>query len=148
MRFDQLLVSASPGDAITNAAFQIRQLLRLVGPSEIYAKYIHTDLLDEVLVYDQYGRSPGRSPGSDVLLFHSSIGEPIVHAFVMERPERIVLVYHNISPSRPFLPFDPGFAGLLEGGRRELAEVRDRVTCALAVSEFNARELRDLGFPD
>lgn len=146
MRFDQILVTAAPGDAITAAALGIRRLLRLVGPSEIYARNIHPELLADVLPLEGYGQS-WRPPG-DVIIFHASIGEPSVHALVMERRERLILVYHNISPPAYFLPFDRRFAALLEEGRRALAEMRDRVSCALAVSEYNARELVELGFRD
>nr|MDP9441001.1 group 1 glycosyl transferase [Actinomycetota bacterium] len=146
MRLDQLLVTGAPGDAITTAALDIRRLLRSIGASEIYARNIHPELAGEVLPLEGYRAS--RRPSEDILIFHASIGEPKVHEFVMGRRERLVLVYHNISPSPPFVPFDPRFAGLLDEGRRELAELRDRVACALAVSEFNAGELVALGFAD
>jgi len=71
-----------------------------------------------------------------------------VFSFIRERPERVVLVYHNMSPSAPFEPWDPAFAGLLDGGRRELAAIRDRVTLALAPSRFSAQELVELGYRD
>ena len=40
MEIHQLLVSASPGDAVTDAAFGFRKLLRQVGPSDVFARYI------------------------------------------------------------------------------------------------------------
>ncbi|MBW3615267.1 MAG: group 1 glycosyl transferase, partial [Actinobacteria bacterium] len=146
MRFDQLVVTAAPGDAITTAAQEIRRVLREAGPSEIYAHNIHPDLAGEVLPLERYAESP--RTGQDTLVFHASIGEPAVHAFVMQRPERLVLVYHNISPAEAFVPFDARFAHLLEEGRRELAELRDRASLALAVSEYNAGELVALGFSE
>lgn len=146
MRLDQLLVTGAPGDAITTAALDIRRLLRSIGPSEIYARNIHPELVGEVLPLERYGERP--RPSEDVLIYHASIGEPQVHEFVMQCRQRLVLIYHNISPSPPFVPFDPRFAALLDEGRRELAELRDRVACALAVSEFNAAELVAIGFAD
>jgi len=148
MAIHQVLVAASPGDAITNSALELRSLLRRIGPSEVFARYIHPDLHHDVLALDSYDRPSADHSAGDLLLFHASIGEPAVFTFVSERPERIVLVYHNISPSEPFLPFDPAKAGLLEAGRQELASLRDRVVLALADSEFNAAELRDLGYRD
>ena len=68
--------------------------------------------------------------------------------FIAERPERLVLVYHNISPAEPFAPYDPGFAGLLEAGRLDLAILKDRVVLALCDSAFNAAELVALGYSD
>ena len=148
MQIHQVLVSASRGDAITNAALEIRGLLRQAGPSEIYARYFDPGLAHEVKPLDQYGRRRGSDPVNDVICYHASIGEPDVLSFIMERPERLVLVYHNISPPEPFLQYAPRFAGLLEAGRLELAELASRTQLALAASSYNAAELIDLGFAD
>jgi glycosyltransferase involved in cell wall biosynthesis len=148
MEINQVLVSASPGDAITNSAFELRSLLRRIGPSDIYARYIHEDLADEIFPLGDYVHWRSARPHDDLLLFHASIGEPELLAFLTERPERLVVVYHNISPSGPFLTYDPAFAGLLDGGRRELEVLADRAALALADSTFNAEELRAIGYRD
>lgn len=148
MQLHQLVVTARPGDAITNAALELRKLLRRVGPSEIYAKNIHPSLARDVQPLRAFVRRRSGAPRDDLLLFHASIGDPEVHSLVMSQPERLVLVYHNISPAEAFLDYDPGFAGMLEGGRRELAAMAERASMAIAVSEFNARELRELGYHD
>ena len=149
MQIHQVLVTASPGDAITNSAIELRDLLRKIGPSEVFARYIHPQVAGEVQSLDNYDRlRSSTNSAMDLLLFHASIGEPAVHSFISERPERLVLVYHNISPAAPFLPYDPAFAGLLEAGRRELAALRDRTVLALADSQYNADELVALGYRD
>lgn len=149
MQIHQVLVTASPGDAITNSALELRNLLRRVGPSDVFARYIHPDVADAVRPLDDYDRHrSSTNSANDLLLFHASIGEPKVFSFISERPERLVLVYHNISPPGPFLPYDPAFAGLLEAGRRELAALRDRTVLALADSQYNADELLALGYRD
>jgi glycosyltransferase involved in cell wall biosynthesis len=148
MEINQILVSASPGDAVTNAAFEIRELLRRVGRSEIYARYFHDDLQDDVFQLSDYARHHSARPHDDMLLFHASIGEPDVLAFLLDRPERLVVIYHNISPSAPFLTYAPAFAGLLDGGRRELQVLAPRVVLALADSAYNAEGLHDLGYAD
>jgi glycosyltransferase involved in cell wall biosynthesis len=144
MRIDQLLVSASPGDAVTNAAFELRALLRRRGSSDIYARYFDPALAGDVFPLDRYESDSDEN----VLCFHASIGEPDVMAFLRGRHERLMVVYHNISPSEPFRPYDARFAGLLDLGRQELAELADRAFLALAVSEYNAAELRALGYQD
>lgn len=148
MEIHQLLVSASAGDAITNAAFEVRAVLRKVCPSDIYARYFDARLSDEVLPMKSYDHRRSADPAGDLLIFHASIGEPGVASFLRDRPERLVLMYHNISPAEAFRPYDPAFAGLLDAGRRDLAELRDRVFMALADSAYNARELEDLGYRD
>ena len=149
MQIHQVLVTASPGDASTNSAIELRDLLRQVGPSEVFARYIHPDVADEIRRLDDYDRvRSSTNSASDLLLFHMSIGEPTVFSFIRERPERLVLIYHNISPAAPFMPYDPAFAGLLEEGRRELAALRDQAVLALADSQYNADELTALGYRD
>ena len=148
MQIDQVLVSASVGDAITNAAFELRAVLRKLGPSQIYARYYDPVLHGEVLPLDSYAHRPGGRPDVDIICFHASIGEPEVRSFLRGRSERLVLVYHNISPASAFRDHDPAFAALLDAGRDELVELAPRTGLALADSEYNAAELRQLGYRD
>lgn len=146
MSIHQLLVSASPGDAITNSSFEIRSLLRRVGPSEIFAHHRHPQLMDEVLRMTDYEEVTSGDPRK-LLIVHASIGEPEVHEFfVRNAAVPIVLVYHNISPAEYFRPHDRRYADLLETGRQELLWFRDKTIMALADSEFNAQDLREMGF--
>ena len=138
----QILVAASPGDAITNLALGTRRLLRRVGPSEIYAHYVAPELHDEVLLLGAYGPTHARN----LLIFHASMGQPEVHDFLTARAEPLVLVYHNVTPGRYFAPYDPMFADLLEVGRREVERLRPQVACAIAASHYNARELVEMGY--
>ena len=83
-----------------------------------------------------------------MLVYHASIGEPTVSAFLLSRPEPIVLVYHNITPAKYFEGIDDTFAELLVLGRLELESIRHRVTLAIADSHFNAAELEAIGYED
>lgn len=144
MRIDQVIVAAAPGDAITTQALEIARLVRARGqPSWIFARYIDPQLAGEVLALERY---PAPAGPADALLYHASIGEPAVTAFLQDRPEPLAIVYHNMSPAEPFAPYDPGFAARLVAGRRELASLRPRVRLALAVSAFNAADLAGLGY--
>ena len=150
MRFDQIVVTAAPGDATTGSAMEIRTLLRSVGPSEIFAHHIHPDLEDDILPLEELSRinPETRNARDDVIIFHGSIGAPEVFSFLLGRPERLVLVYHNISPAEAYLAYDPAFAGLLESGRRDIARMAGRVGMALTPSHFNANELISMGYRD
>ncbi|MGH8997990.1 MAG: glycosyltransferase [Acidimicrobiia bacterium] len=143
MAVDQVVASASPGDAVTNAAFALRGLLRGLGPSELFAHHVDPRLAGEVHHLSEY-----RGGRGDIVVYHASVGEPAVTAFLLERPQDLVLVYHNITPARYFAGIDPGFARLLAAGRAELALLRDRVALALALSAYNAADLAALGYPD
>lgn len=145
MDIHQIIVSASPGDAVTSTALALQQLLRRVCPSAVYARYVDPRLHREVLPLTAF--DPVAEP-DDLLIYHLSIGEPEIIRFLLGRPERLVLLYHNITPADYFLGLDPGFAALLAGGRAELEVLRSRTDSALAVSSFNARELEELGYRD
>jgi L-malate glycosyltransferase len=140
----QILAAASPGDAITNAALEYREVLRRIGPSEVFARHIAPSSAGEVRPLSDY-----RACGSQgVLVYHASIGEPTVEAFLRSRREPIVLVYHNITPAKYFEDLDETFAELLVLGRSELETIRPRVARAIAASRFNAAELEAIGYQD
>jgi glycosyltransferase involved in cell wall biosynthesis len=145
MKIHQIVVSASPGDAVTNAALGFQPVLQRVGPSSVFARYVDPRLDGKVFPLAVY--EPGASP-EDLLVYHVSIGEPDVVEFLLGRPERLVLVYHNITPAEHFAAVDPAFARLLARGRGELELLRHRAALALAVSAYNARELEAMGFED
>jgi len=140
----QVLAAASPGDAITNMAFAMQRVLRQVGPSYIYARFFDPSLIGRVRDLSEYKPRHGRN----VLVFHASIGEPAVHAFLARRNEPIVLVYHNVTPGRYYEPYDARFAELLELGRAEVELLRPQVVQAVADSAYNARELEAIGYTD
>jgi L-malate glycosyltransferase len=139
----QVLVGATYGDAVTNAALEIRESLRLVGPSEVFAHYRDPQIAGEVRPLHEY-----TGPPHGILVYHSSIGDPAVSTFLLGRREPIVLVYHNITPPSYFRGLDDRFADLLTLGRRDLRELRHRTRLAIAASEFNARDLETMGFDD
>jgi len=144
----QVVVSAAPGDAVTDAALDLRGVLRRVGPSEVFARSVDESLAGEVLPLAGYAARAGAALGRNVLVYHASVGDPEVCSFLLERPEKLVLMYHNIPPAEYFLEVDPAFAALLADGRVELAALRPRVRLALAVSEYNAADLKALGYDD
>jgi L-malate glycosyltransferase len=144
MAVHQLLVGASPGDAVTAAALGLRPLLRRIGPSDIFANYIEPELAGDVLSLPELAARPAQ-PG-DVLVYHASIGEPDVLALLLERREPLILVFHNFTPASYFARIDPYLAARLASGRVEMATLAGRVDLALAVSTFNATELAALGY--
>jgi len=150
MRIDQVLVSASPGDAITDFTFELQRLLLAAGVerSEVFARYYAPEVARLVRPLAEYPARAGGDVDHDALVFHASIGEPEVAAAVAARAERLIVVYHNISPADAFRPYDTAFAEKLDEGRREVARLQPRAARALAVSEFNAAELREYGYRD
>ena len=148
MEIHQILVSASPADAVTDSALRLRALLRRVGPSEIYSLHVHPDVAHEVHRLWHYPSPQERGGERNLLVFHASIGEPQVLSFLLDQDDRLVVVYHNITPASYFESLDPTFAGLLDAGRSELRFLADKVELALGDSQYNAAELVAMGFPD
>jgi glycosyltransferase involved in cell wall biosynthesis len=141
----QVVVSASLGDAITNFALELRALLRQRAPSELFAVHSDPALLHNVHLLGRYDDFV--VPG-DTIVYHASIGNRRVTELLLSRPERLVLVYHNVSPATSFEPYEPAFAGLLAAARTEVAQLRPRVAAAVAVSQYNAADLLSLGYDD
>ena len=140
---DQLVVGAAPGDAVTRNAVLVRDALRSLGPSELYANFIEPGVPGGVRHLSELRSRPNRSRP---LVFHASIGCWPVLNEIEALESDLFLVYHNISPAEPFARFAPEVADDLLRGRWELDRLRDRVRLAVAVSDFNAAELRGLGY--
>ncbi|MDQ6840131.1 MAG: glycosyltransferase [Actinomycetota bacterium] len=147
MRFTQVLVGAAPGDAVTRCALEIDRMVAPVADTAIRARYIDPAVSAVIVPLDAPEHGPPASD-DDVVVLHVSIGEPDVSRWLGDRPERLAVVYHNISPAASFEDHDPAFADLLRLGRAELPTLAGRSELTLADSEFNATELRHVGFAD
>ena len=140
----QVVIGASTRDAITNMSLALRQAIRRrITDSNVYA-YLGGDhtITDEVIHMD----AMPLGTDEDVVVYHSSFGQPGLTPKLLERPERLVLVYHNITPWQYYENVDIEFASGLKWGREELAMLRDKVAAAFAVSEFNAHDLVQYGY--
>ncbi len=136
----QFLPACSPGDGIGNGALYTRRLLRERGlHAEIFALSIHPALADEVWPFHAY-----TGAADQVLLIHHGHGNPVEEQ-LRRLPDRKILVYHNITPSRFFAADDP-IQSDLALGRAQLERWREWLTGAIGDSEHNADELRQAGY--
>ncbi len=137
----------APWDAISNHVLQEQQVLHRMGiRCEIFAdmRFVHEDLRSMVhpaTRWDDVAR-----PGDLALLHYSIASESIDH--VLERADRSAIGYHNITPAELLWEWTPGLARVCAMGRRRLGELADQVDASSADSDYNARELTELGFPD
>jgi glycosyltransferase involved in cell wall biosynthesis len=137
------LAALSYGDAISNEALAIQRHLREAGfASDIFAEGIHPRMARRARPLWEYEQV---SSAATVCLFHFSIGSA-ASRLIHRAPDRLVCVYHNITPGEWFLGFHPHLAGLCYHGRRELAAFAARTELGLADSEFNRRELEQAGY--
>jgi L-malate glycosyltransferase len=139
LRVHQLLSGAGPVDAVTNQAHAYRRLFTRWG----WGGADHAVHIDP--------RSNGVAPlerldpaADDVLLFHYSAYAPRL-AQQLERPQRKLLVSHNITPAEWFWRHEPMTAVQCAIGREQLPRFARGVDLAAGVSAFNAAELKDAG---
>jgi glycosyltransferase involved in cell wall biosynthesis len=142
-RVHQLLAALAYGDAIGNEALAIQRHLRAAGlQSDIFAEHVHPRMATRARPLSDYALV---SSPETVCLFHFSIGSAAAR-LAFHAPDRLVAIYHNITPAEWFLGFHPHLAGLCYHGRRELAAFALRTELALGDSEYNRRELEAAGF--
>ena len=142
-RVHQLLAALAYGDAISNEALAIQRHLRAAGfESDIFAEHVHPRMAHLARPLTDYGEV---SSPETVCLFHFSIGSAAAR-LIHGAPDRLVSIYHNITPAEWFVDFHPHLAGLCYHGRRELAAFAARTELALGDSEYNRRELEAAGY--
>jgi glycosyltransferase involved in cell wall biosynthesis len=82
---------------------------------------------------------------SDITLLHFAAPSPLTQALI-DLQSKKAIIYHNITPAEFFSGFSPEMVRLCRLGRLELESLQPHVDLSLADSEFNRRELEDLGF--
>lgn len=140
----QVLATLGYGDAIGHEVLGIQRVLRSAGyDSEIFVETADPRLED--LTHDYRDLIDASHP-DNLLLHHFSIGSRASRiAFAL--PDRMALVYHNITPPEYFVGVHEQLVELCWKGRRELTAYIPRCDLALGDSEFNRQELESLGFP-
>ena len=142
---DQVLVGAARNDAITGMALEIRSELAERFESKIYCH--HPLELSFPDFFKQLTEITDGSP-DDVLIYHLSFGIPVMTELLLARPEKLVIVYHNVTPAKYYEELLPQFAEALAYGKSEASQLKKRVSLAIADSEFNAHELESYGYQD
>ena len=90
-------------------------------------------------------RFRAKNSGAKIIIYQAVTGSSLVEK-ILKSEAKLVVNYHNITPSRYFDQWSPDLASDLRRGRRQLIELSDRASFAIADSEYNAGELRALGF--
>ncbi|MBN1521669.1 MAG: glycosyltransferase [Candidatus Aureabacteria bacterium] len=142
----QMLSGAVAGDAITNYALEIKEILQSTGiHSEIFCPYQHTAPELKKIILPASEHLPDILKKDPILLYHFSIGSEMTEYFIHAKGKR-VLCYHNITPEKYFRFISDHRANVLQEGRKELARLKNITDIALAVSHFNAKEMEEIGY--
>lgn len=140
----QVLATLGYGDAIGHEVLGIQRVLRAAGyESDIFVETADPRL--EQLTRD-YRELVDASHVDNLLLHHFSIGSKASRtAYAI--PDRMALIYHNITPPEYFAAVHRTLARQCFRGRREIHAYVDRCDLAMGDSEFNRQDLEQLGFP-
>ena len=144
IRIHQVLATLGYGDAIGHEVLGIQRVLRSAGyESEIFVETADYRLEPQTRDYREL---VDVSRPDNLLLHHFSLGSKASRtAYAM--PDRMALIYHNITPPEYFVGVHRTLARQTFRGRRELQAYADRCDLALGDSEFNRQDLETLGFP-
>jgi glycosyltransferase involved in cell wall biosynthesis len=140
----QVLATLGYGDAIGHEVLGIQRVLRAAGyDSDIFVEAADHRL--EALTRD-YRELIDASHRDNLLLHHFSIGSK-ASRIAYALPDRMALIYHNITPPEYFAGVHRILARECYQGRREIHAYTERCDLALGDSEFNRQDLESLGFP-
>lgn len=138
----QLVSSLSYGDAIGNDVLAIDQYLREKGYETKILAFIIDDRVSRYAEYFQ----PKMIFKHDIVIYHKACGEPLTEQFNMLLCKKIML-YHNITPSEFFKPYDRLQAWRLKQGRQQVIDMIPYLDYAWADSLYNLQELLVAGMP-
>ena len=142
-RVHQVLSGAGPVDAVTTQALEYRRAFcnwDIAGG--LYAAAVEPAMRSQVESLARLAPDP-----DDLLLFHYSAYAPRLEP-LLARPQRKLLVYHNVTPAEWLWEHQPHVATLCALGRDHLPRWAQAVDVAAAVSKYNAAELRKAGASD
>ncbi|EKD27424.1 MAG: hypothetical protein ACD_79C00727G0003 [uncultured bacterium] len=143
----QILAGASVGDAITNFSFEIQRILIKNGfssiifaPKEHISKeYIASGKVKYIEELEKIHFT------DDIILYHYSIGSK-ASLFYENCSLKKMICYHNITPAKYFKNISSKQYEVLENGRKQLGTLASITDVALAVSEYNRKELEGMNF--
>ncbi|KRE51056.1 glycosyltransferase family 4 protein [Paenibacillus sp. Soil724D2] len=139
MRVFQLLDALDYGDAVSNHAIEINNMLIEMGIfTKIYSIYAHQKV-------DTFRESINeiKVKKDDVIIFHFSGKSSLLNKINRLRCKK-VLIYHNITPHHYFEGMEPHYTQCLDG-RMQLEELVGMFDLYLGDSQFNVSELLNLG---
>lgn len=135
IRIDQVLPSFAPRDAIGFHTLEMQKLIRSLGvESEIYADEIKEGMGDFARPLKALLRQ--RSSLDRHIIYQTSTGSQIAR-YLSEREEPILINYHNITPKEILGRWDTGVGIVVGAGIKQLSMLKEKISGAISVSEYN-----------
>ena len=142
LRVHIMTAGLTPGDAVSNYAFNLANLFRKWGAAAtVYADAIAPQLQTAAQLSRTY-----RPTGQDLLWFHYSIWADNVQA-ALDSPDIKIMDYHGICPPRLFAGQNPHLEYLCQHGLDMLPSLAGRFDQYVLHSEDSRQILLGHGFP-
>lgn len=139
MNIHQVMDALDYGDAVSNHAVNLRELLLEMGyNSGIYSKYVHNNRKQLFNPVDKL-----KVNNEDIILFHFSGKSEIVQKIIDMKCKKL-LVYHNVTPAHFFEKIG-NFYKYCNEGLKQLKNITHSFDGFIADSEFNKNDLNKMG---
>ena len=134
MEIHQLLTCLSFGDAISNYALEIRNIIRNWGyKSNIYTEESHPKVRNEVIHFREFLEK--KIYNEDIILYHFSVGS-VISDYLEKFAGVKIMFYHNITPYEFFINIHSHLVRQIVDGRKELQNYVSLFSLAIADSEM------------
>ena len=141
MTVEQFLPAFHFGDAVSNSALALHRFLLSRGiTSRLITLTSDESIKDQAVLFSDYALDQ-----DSLKILHFAIPSPLSD-FFLELKGKKILIYHNITPARFFAGYSDFLTRFVTAGREQLGRLSDCFDLSLGVSQYNAGELRDLGF--
>ncbi len=141
MIVEQFLPAFHYGDATGNSALCLHEFLASQNiESHIIALTIDENIQHKASFFKDYKENP-----HSLKILHFAVPSSLTDFFLSAKGKK-AMVYHNVTPSHFFTDFSPDLARFTHEGRKHLARLADCFDLSIAVSNYNASELKELGF--
>ncbi len=143
MRIYQILPELKYGDAVGNDAMAVCRVIGEMG----YETAIYAEKIDKRLdshLYRKFSKLP-KLNDDDILILNHCCGSELCN-ILPTLGGRKMMIYHNMTPPHFFAPYSKGSLANLSEGYRQTERMKDVIDYVLSVSEYNASDLRNMGY--
>lgn len=131
------------GDAVGRHTASVQALLRGRGvPSEVYVELEDPGTAHATRRAADY---PSHARDGDVLVYQLATASDLA-AWLADRPEALVVDYHNVTPPELVASWDNSLARHQVAAQQQVAALAPRAVLAVADSEFNRADLVAAGY--
>ena len=141
MIIEQFLPAFHYGDAIGNSTLVLHEYLKSRGiKSRIISLTIDENMEEYATSFKDYIVDE-----ESIKILHFAIPSELTDFFLKVKGKK-VMIYHNITPSEFFIDFSDDLVKFTMEGRKHLERLNDCFDLSIAVSNYNAEELRALNY--